>query len=146
MTELRSYDEEATQLRERLREIPADTDSQRLSAALTGIRTRVTALLDQAERGRTALERAREGREKRSQEIHAYKLFLDETDAWLKDVASRLHEQQSFGANKVCRIATGRLFRFSNIQSAYNSSSYNIFNSIKLLQDALNIIKSRREN
>lgn len=101
MTELRDYDEEATQLRGRLREIPADTESQRLSVALTGIHTRVTALLDQAERGRTALEQAREGRERRGREIDAYKLFLDETDAWLRDVVSRIHEQHSPDANKV---------------------------------------------
>lgn len=105
MAELRTYDEEATQLQGRLREIPADVESQRLSTALTGIHTRVTALLDQAEQGRATLEQARDGRERRDQEIRTYRLFLDETDAWLRDVASKIHEQHSINTNKVCWIA-----------------------------------------
>lgn len=104
MTELRAYDEEITQLQARLREIPADVESQRFSTALTGIRTRVTALLDQAEQGKVALERAREDREKRNREIQSYKLFLDETDAWLQNVVLKIHEQHSFDTNKVCEI------------------------------------------
>jgi chromosome segregation ATPase len=104
LTELRTYDEEITQLQARLREIPADIESQRFSIALTGIRTRVIALLDQAEQGRVALKQAQEDREKRNREIQNYKLFLDETDAWLKNVISKMHEQHSFNTNKVCWI------------------------------------------
>lgn len=102
MTELHAHDEEATQLEKQLHEIPADIESQRLLVALTGIHTRVTSLLDQAEQGRVALEQARVTRERRGQEIHTYKLFLEETDAWLKNVVSKLHEQQSFNTSKVC--------------------------------------------
>lgn len=102
MTELRAYNEEATQLQKQLDEIPADIECQRFSIALTGIRTRITSLLDQAEQGRVALEQARAHREKRGQEIHTYKLFLEETDAWLKNIVSKLHEQYSINTNKVC--------------------------------------------
>lgn len=102
LTELRAYNEEATQLQKRLHEIPADIECQRLSAALTGIHTHVTSLLDQAEQGRVALEQARASREKRGQEIRTYKLFLEETDAWLKNIVSKLHEQHSINTNKVC--------------------------------------------
>lgn len=102
MSELCAFDEEATQLQKRLHEIPADIECQRLSAALTEIQTRVTSLLDQAEQGRIALEQARASREKRGQEIRTYKLFLEETDAWLKNVVSKLHEQCSINTNKVC--------------------------------------------
>lgn len=101
MTELGVYDEEAKQLETRLREIPADIESQRLTAALTGIHTRITALLEQAEQGRTTLEQARQDQDRRGQEIHAYKLFLEETDAWLRSVVSKIHEQHSLNTNKV---------------------------------------------
>ncbi|KAG5317017.1 SYNE1 protein, partial [Acromyrmex heyeri] len=100
LMELRTYDEDAMQLQKRLQEIPADIESQKLSIALTGIHTRVTSLLDQAEQGRTALEQARESREKRGQEIHTYKLFLEETDTWLRNVVSKLHEQHSLNTSK----------------------------------------------
>jgi len=100
--ELRAYDEDAMQLQKRLQEIPADIESQKFSVALTGIHTRVTSLLNQAEQGRTALEQARESREKRGQEIHTYKLFLEETDTWLRNVVSKLHEQHSINTSKVC--------------------------------------------
>lgn len=105
MTELGAYDEEAKQLQTRLREIPADIESQRLTTALTGIHTHISALLEQAEQGRTTLEQARQDQERRGQEIHAYKLFLEETDAWLRSVVSKIHEQYSLDANKVCWIA-----------------------------------------
>ncbi|EZA53953.1 hypothetical protein X777_05796 [Ooceraea biroi] len=118
LTELRSYDEEITQLQARLREIPADIESQRFSTALTGIRTRVTALLDQAEQGRVALEQAREGREKRGQEIQNYKLFLDETDAWLRNVMSKMHEQHSLNTNKALqKELTSRVQQVSELES-----------------------------
>lgn len=104
LTELHTYDEEVAQLQRRLREIPADIESQRLLAALTEIHTRITSLLDQAEQGRAALEQAREDRERRSQEIHTYKLFLEETDTWLKNIISKIDEQHSFNTNKVCWI------------------------------------------
>jgi len=104
LTELHTYDEEISQLQARLREIPADIESQRFSIALTGIRTRVTTLLDQAEQGRLALQQAQEDREKHNREIQSYKLFLDETDAWLQNVVSKMHEQHSFNTNKVCWI------------------------------------------
>lgn len=104
LTELHTYDEEVAQLQRRLREIPADIESQRLLAALTEIHTRITSLLDQAEQGRAALEQAREDRERRSREIHTYKLFLEETDTWLKNIISKIDEQHSFNTNKVCWI------------------------------------------
>lgn len=104
LTELHTYDEEVAQLQRRLREIPADIESQRLLAALTEIHTRITSLLDQAEQGRAALEQAQEDRERRSQEIHTYKLFLEETDTWLKNIISKIDEQHSFNTNKVCWI------------------------------------------
>lgn len=100
--ELRAHDEEATQLQKQLHEIPADIEFQRLLVALTEIHTRVTSLLDQAEQGRIALEQARVIRESRGKEIHIYKLFLEETDVWLKNIVSKLHEQQSFNTSKVC--------------------------------------------
>lgn len=105
LMELRAYDEEIIQLEARLREIPADIESQRLSTALTGIRTRVAVLLGQAEQGRIVVEQAREDREKRGQEIRNYKSFLDETDGWLRDVTSTMHERHSFDTNKVCWLA-----------------------------------------
>jgi len=101
LTELRAYDEEATQLQKWLHEIPADIESQKLSVALMGIHTRITSLLDQAEQGKTALEQAQVSREKRGQEIQSYRLFLEETDAWLRNVASKLHEQHSINTSKV---------------------------------------------
>jgi len=100
LTELHVYDEEATQLQKRLHEIPADIECQNLSAALMKIHTRVTFLLDQAEQGKVALEQARTNREKRSQEIHTYKLFLEETDTWLRNVVSK-HEQYSINTSQV---------------------------------------------
>lgn len=111
LMELRIYDEEVAQLQSRLREIPADIESQRLLVALTEIHTRVTSLLNQAEQGRAAVEQARESQEKRSQEIHAYKLFLEETDTWLRNVISKIDEQHSFNTNKVCWI----IYRHNNI-------------------------------
>lgn len=104
LMELRTYDEEVAQLENRLHEIPADIESQRLLAALTEIHTRVTSLLDQAEQGRAALDQAREAREKRSQEIRTYKLFLEETDTWLRNVVLKIDEQHSFNTKKVCWI------------------------------------------
>lgn len=105
LTELRTYEVEVAQLQGRLREIPADIESQRLSTALSGIHARVIGLLDQAEQGRAALEQAMEGRESLDEEIRAYRSFLDETDAWLRIVVSKLHEQHSFNT-KVCWIAS----------------------------------------
>lgn len=104
LTELRTYDEEVTQLERRLREIPADIESQRLLVALTEIHTRVTSLINEAKQGQIALEQAQEGREKRGQEIHTYKLFLEETETWLKNIVSKIDEQHSFNTNKVCWI------------------------------------------
>lgn len=118
LTELRTYDEEVAQLQSRLREIPADIESQRLLVALTEIHTRVTSLFNQAEQGRAAVEQARESQEKRSQEIHTYKLFLEETDIWLRSVISKIDEQHSFNTNKVCWI----IYRHNNI---INSNSFN---------------------
>lgn len=117
LTELRTYDEEVAQLQSRLREIPADIESQRLLVALTEIHTRVTSLFNQAEQGRTAVEQARESQERRSQEIHTYKLFLEETDTWLRSVISKIDEQHSFNTNKVCWI----IYRHHNI---INSNSF----------------------
>lgn len=104
LTELCTYDEEVTQLERRLREIPADIESQRLLVALTEIHTRVTSLINEAKQGQIALEQAQEGREKRGQEIHTYKLFLEETETWLKNIVSKIDEQHSFNTNKVCWI------------------------------------------
>jgi len=118
LTELRTYDEEVAQLQSRLREIPADIESQRLLVALTEIHTRVTSLFNQAEQGRAAVEQARESQERRSQEIHTYKLFLEETDIWLRSVISKIDEQHSFNTNKVCWI----IYRHNNI---INSNSFN---------------------
>lgn len=101
LTELHTYDEEASQLQQRLQEIPADIESQRLSAALTEIYTRLTTLLSQAQQGRTILEEAQKDQGKRRQDIHTYQIFLDETDAWLKDTVSKLHEQHSINVTKV---------------------------------------------
>lgn len=122
LTELRTYDEEIAQLQRRLREIPADIESQRLLAALTEIHTRITSLFDEAEQGRAALEQAREDRERRSQDIHTYKLFLEETDTWLRNVISKIDEQHSFNTNKVCWIIL-----FIDI-IIYNSLVKHIFN------------------
>lgn len=117
LTELRAYDEEVAQLQSRLREIPADIESQRLLAALTEIHTRITSLFNQAEQGRAAVEQSRESQEKRNQEIHIYKLFLEETDTWLRNVISKIDEQHSFNTNKVCWI----IYR-------HNRINYNSFN------------------
>lgn len=122
LTELRTYDEEVAQLQRRLREIPADVESQRLLTALTEIHTRITSLFDQAEQGRAALEQAREDRERRSQDIHTYKLFLEETDTWLRNIISKIDEQHSFNTNKVCWIML-----FIDIIN-YNSLVKHIFN------------------
>ncbi|XP_018395811.1 PREDICTED: uncharacterized protein LOC108774246 [Cyphomyrmex costatus] len=118
LMELRTYDKDATQLQKRLQEIPADIESQKLSVALTGIQTRVTSLLDQAEKGRITLEQARESREKRGQEIHTYKLFLEETDAWLRSIVSKLHEQHSVNTSKALQEElTSRAHQVSELES-----------------------------
>lgn len=65
------------------------------------IHARITALLDQTERGKATLERAQEDRSRRGQEINSYRLFLDETDTWLRNVISKIHEQRSLDDNKV---------------------------------------------
>lgn len=102
MTDLRAYDNEVAQLQKKLRDIPADSESQKLLTSLTGIHTRLTNLLDQAEAGRATLEQARASQENRDEQLCAYKSFLEETDAWLRNVTSKLHEQHSVNTNKVC--------------------------------------------
>lgn len=143
MTELRAYDEEATQLQKQLHEIPADIECQKLSTALTGIHTRITSLLDQAEQGRIALEQARATREKRVQEIHTYKLFLEETDAWLKNVVSKLHEQCSINTSKVCfqcKLLLEDIYFLRSLYICYFGLLHFIFNNFKNLEGQLNLI------
>lgn len=99
--ELQSYEQEAQQLEEELRQIPVDSEAQKLLTSLAEVQTRIATLLTQAERGRTTLEGARGQQEQRGHDIHAYKNFLDETDAWLKSIVASMREQQPIATNKV---------------------------------------------
>lgn len=101
MSELRAYEQEACRLEEELRKIPADTESQRLLDNLGEVQTRIATLLTQAEEGLATLEGSRGHQEQRGHDIHAYKQFLDETDAWLKNIVASMREQQPITTNKV---------------------------------------------
>ncbi|XP_076751976.1 uncharacterized protein LOC143424053 [Xylocopa sonorina] len=100
LTELQSYNQEARQLEEDLRKIPADLEAQKLLSSLGEVQTRIATLLTQAEQGCATLEGARGQQEKRGHDIHAYKEFLEETDVWLKNVVASMKEQQPTATNK----------------------------------------------
>nr|XP_031848862.1 uncharacterized protein LOC116434326 [Nomia melanderi] len=98
--ELRSHEQEANQLEDLVRKIPADTESQRLLANLAEVQARIATLSSQTEEGRATLEASRSHHEQRGHDIHSYKQFLDETDAWLKNIVAGMREQPPITTNK----------------------------------------------
>lgn len=99
--ELRGYEQETRQLEEELHKIPADSEAQRLLSNLEEVQTKIATLLTQAEQGKATLDGARGQQVQRGHDIHAYKQFLDETDAWLKNIVASMKELQPLTTNKV---------------------------------------------
>lgn len=92
VTKLQGYDEETIQLQQQLYEIPNDTTCQIFTNALESIQSHINKLLTEAKQSYELLEQALEIQCQRSKEIEEYQIFLEETDAWLKDIVLRINE------------------------------------------------------
>lgn len=143
MTELRGYEQETGQLEEELHKIPADVEAEKLLSNLAEVQTRIVTLLAQAEQGRTTLEGARGHQEQRGHDIHAYKQFLDETDAWLKNIVASMKEQQPIATNKVRRTFFHRapLSRSSNDTRLISKTNEN-----ETIDENKNILVKKKRN
>lgn len=92
VTKLQRYDEETIQLQQQLCEIPIDTTYQIFTNALESIKSHINMLLTETKQSYELLEQALEIQRQRTKEIEKYQMFLEETDAWLKDIVFRINE------------------------------------------------------
>lgn len=95
MKSLQKLEKQGTNLSEKISKVGFDEDTQRLSTALAGIRTRIVDLISQAEQGKSALKMAKEVYQKRENEVMTYRKFLEETDIWLQTLIASINQQHT---------------------------------------------------
>ncbi|XP_043492345.1 nuclear anchorage protein 1-like isoform X2 [Polistes fuscatus] len=114
--ELENYEEEAVELQRQLNEIPFDATCQIYTNTLESIQSQINTLLIQTKQSNELLKQALDIQLQRTTEINEYLMFLEETDAWLKDIVIKINDQLPMDQNLQAQLLD-RSQRVSELES-----------------------------
>ncbi|XP_014611314.1 PREDICTED: uncharacterized protein LOC106790722 [Polistes canadensis] len=114
--ELENYEEEAVELQRQLNEISFDTTCQIYTNTLESIQSQINTLFIQTKQSKELLEQALDIQRQRTTEINEYLMFLEETDAWLKDIVLKINDQLPMDQNLQAQLLD-RSQRVSELES-----------------------------